>query len=156
MSRIFVISDLHLGHNNLAKHRGFEDAESQDEYIVAQWNSVITKRDTVWVLGDITMEHHKHYPKLNLLNGIKNIVGGNHDSPKHTKRMMEYINKYCGCFNYKGLILTHIPIHDSCLEGRFKKNIHGHIHEFNIHDDRYVNVSAEKLDYKPTLISKFL
>lgn len=154
MGQVHVISDLHLGHNNLAIHRGFLNADIQDEYIISQWNSVITKRDTVWILGDITMEHHKHYYKLDMLNGIKNVVGGNHDSPNHTKKMMVYINKYCGCYSYKGFIMTHIPIHESCLEGRFRKNIHGHIHEHDINNDKYINVSAEKLDYKPILINE--
>jgi len=156
MSKIYVISDLHLGHNNLAVHRGFVDAEAHDYHIMKQWNSVITKRDTVWILGDITMEHHKYYDRLDLLNGIKNVIGGNHDLPNHTKKMLPFINKYCGCYNYKGLIMTHIPIHPGSFEGRFRKNIHGHIHEHNISDDRYVNVSAEQLDYKPVLLTDLL
>ena len=156
MGQIYVISDPHFGHNNLAIHRGFKDSYEQDEYITDQWNSVVTKRDTVWILGDITMEHHKHYYRLDTLNGIKNVVGGNHDSPKHTKKLMEYINKYCGCYAYKGVIMTHIPVHESCLEGRLKKNIHGHIHTHDIPDERYINVSAEKLDYKPILLNELL
>lgn len=43
MHRKFVISDLHLGHTNMALHRGFTSVEEHDDYIISKWNSVVNK-----------------------------------------------------------------------------------------------------------------
>jgi len=126
MGRVFVISDLHLSHKNMAIRRGFIDEIEHDEHIIKSWNSVVNKKDTVYVLGDITMEKISPYELLNRLNGIINVVGGNHDMKNHTKTMLEYVNSYAGMIDYKEFILTHCPVHPSQLEHRYSKNIHGH------------------------------
>ena len=56
MQKIFVISDLHFSHLNMALRRGFDNIEDHDNHIVEKWNSVVNSKDTVWILGDITME----------------------------------------------------------------------------------------------------
>jgi len=43
MSTVRFIADLHLGHINMAKHRGFSSVEEHDEHIVKSWNSVVEK-----------------------------------------------------------------------------------------------------------------
>jgi calcineurin-like phosphoesterase family protein len=63
---------------------------------------------------------------------------------------------------YKGVILTHCPIHPSELEYRFPLNIHGHIHDkvvvldywTNIPDQRYICVSCERIDYTPKTLDE--
>lgn len=42
---VFFISDLHLGHENMAIKRGFSCADEMNEYIIKSWNSVIDKID---------------------------------------------------------------------------------------------------------------
>ena len=150
MGNVFVISDLHFGHRNMAIKRGFASELEQDDFIIKQWNSVVRKNDTVWVLGDITMEKTDYYYKLDLLNGFKKVVLGNHDQPQHVKELLKHVNSVCGMIKYKGYILTHCPIHESEL-GRFHKNIHGHVHENSLNDDRYMNVSCEVINYTPIL-----
>ena len=53
---------------------------------------------------------------------------------------MEWLNiKICG---------LHIaPIHESELRGKI--NVHAHIHDAVIEDNRYVNVDAHKVNYTP-------
>ena len=152
MSNVYVISDLHLSHLNMAKRRGFETIEEHDNYIIESWNSVINKKDTVWVLGDITMEKKDPYKLLSELKGVKNIVLGNHDLPQHITELLRYTNKICGSFKYKNCILTHIPVHHIELD-RFTYNIHGHLHSDSLGDQRYINVSCEQVDYKPVLLN---
>lgn len=153
-NKTFFISDLHLGHENMAKHRGFQSSVEHDEHLIKQWNSVVLKKDTVFILGDITMEKKNFYPLLDRLNGIKKVIMGNHDKPQHVDRLKKYVNFICGTMNYKGLILTHIPIHESCFEDRYKLNVHGHIHDYNLSDERYINVSADNVNYTPVLFSE--
>ena len=156
MSNVRFISDLHFGHTNMAIKRGFEFVEDHDNYIVNQWNKVVNKKDTTYILGDITMEK-ANYEILDRLNGIKHIVLGNHDEGQHTKYMQNYVNKIAGMVNYKKeFILTHCPIHPCELEYRFKYNIHGHVHKNSLNDKRYVNVSCEVIDYTPKLLMELI
>lgn len=157
MSKVYIISDLHFGHKNLAVHRGFKDADEQDQHIIDCWNSVITKKDTVWILGDIGMEKTSHYHLLDELTGVKKVVLGNHDKPQHVIELLKYVNFVCGMFQYKrGVVFTHCPIHPDEMM-RFRLNIHGHMHNKSIiGDPRYINVSAEVIDYTPVLLSDLI
>jgi len=154
MSIIRFYSDPHFGHTNMAIKRGFNSADEMDNHIITEWNKVVSKKDVTYILGDITMEKN-NYEVLNRLNGIKKIIGGNHDELTHSKSLINYCNGISGVFYYKDkllglkVILTHIPIHPSELEFRSKFNIHGHVHENSLPDKRYINVCAEVIDYKP-------
>ena len=51
----FYISDLHLGHKNILAfdNRPFFSLEEMTETIISNWNSVVSKNDSVYVLGDM-------------------------------------------------------------------------------------------------------
>jgi calcineurin-like phosphoesterase family protein len=167
MAQVRFIADLHFGHVNMAKKRGFATVEEHDEHIIAKWNSVVHKRDITYILGDVTMEKAE-YDVLNRLNGRKYVVLGNHDKLGHTRKLLEYVDSVAGMMKYKGVILTHCPIHSMELEYRFKHNIHGHIHEklvmkkvtlmgftvFKRVDRRYHGVSCEQVDYTPKTLEQ--
>lgn len=166
MGVIRYISDLHWGHTNMAIKRGFPDAYCHDENIVYQWNLVVGKKDSVYILGDLTMEKN-NYGFLDRLNGLKFIIGGNHDQLQHLKSLAPYVNgiggvKLIRSKQYGKIYLTHIPIHPIELDldkakGVVSKNIHGHIHNaYKMPDDRYINVSAEVIDYKPKTLEELI
>ena len=96
----FVFSDPHFHHENMAKRRGFSCAEEMNELIVKNWNNTVSKRDAVYLLGDITMEKN-NYAILSRLNGVINVVLGNHDERQHTKYMAQYVNSVAGMIDYK-------------------------------------------------------
>jgi calcineurin-like phosphoesterase family protein len=125
--------------------------EESDKLIIDNWNKVVTKRDLVYVLGDITMENQNDIPKyISQLNGRIVLIGGNHD----TKQCCDVYRKLgitvMGCLKYKGFICTHIPVHPYELEqdGRqlLRGNIHGHVHRSGIIDGEEY---APKTDYGP-------
>lgn len=154
-SHIYAISDLHFGHPNLAKHRGFETSDEHDQFIIDKWNSVVRKNDTVWILGDVAMEKKSYYKLLDFMNGIKKVVLGNHDLPQHSSELLKYVNSVCGMYTkMKGLIISHAPIHPCELRG--KRNLHGHVHENSLDDPRYINVSCEAVNYTPVKISELM
>ena len=159
MGNIYVISDLHFGHRNMAYHRGFTSIEEHDQHIIDCWNSVAKKGDTVWILGDISRGKSSEYHKLGLLKGYKKVILGNHDlcKPTHNVELLRYVNSVGGAVTNKskGYILTHIPIHPYELE-RFNVNIHGHVHTNTIDDSRYINVSCENVNYTPQLLNNLL
>lgn len=166
MSNVKFIGCLHLGHESLAKFRGFKDSIEHDEYLIAQWNKHVSKKDLVYILGDVTMETDEFYYQLDRLKGRKKVVMGNHDLGKHSKKLLEYVEDVSGMVEWHGYILTHAPIHPMEL-GRFYGNIHAHIHHKNklmeieapimYHDepklqktlDKYHCVDAKLLDFIP-------
>jgi calcineurin-like phosphoesterase family protein len=163
MSTVRFIADLHLGHTNMAIKRGFSTVEEHDEHIITQWNSVVNKRDVTYILGDITMEKKSSYPLLDRLNGIKHVVLGNHDRRQDVPHLLQHVENVAGMIQYKGIMLTHVPIHPMELEYRFNKNIHGHIHDkvvmkmldgWEVIDERYFCVSCEQVDYKPKTLEE--
>ena len=145
----------------MAIKRGFKNYEEHDEHIVKTWNSIVSKKDVTYILGDVTFEKSKPYEILNRLNGIKKVILGNHDEPQHVPELLKYVNNVCALKYLKhkefgNIILSHAPIHPCELEYRFNINIHGHVHENTLPDKRYINVSAEVIDYKPKLLSELL
>jgi len=129
---------------------------------VAQWNKTVHKRDVTYILGDVTMEK-ANYDILDRLNGRKHVVLGNHDRMAHVVKLMQHVDSVAGMVQYKGLFLTHCPIHPMEMDYRVKYNIHGHIHEKvvmkNVYewgykkdpvpDERYICVSCERVSYTP-------
>jgi len=168
MAQVFFIADLHLSHTNMALKRGFSTVEEHDEHIIAKWNSVVSKRDVTYILGDVTMEKSAPYHLLDRLNGTKHVVGGNHDRRQDVRKLLEHVDSMTGMVQYKGIMLTHCPIHPMELDYRFKYNIHGHLHEKQVMkeiysnsvascyvaDERYICVSCERIDYKPKTLEE--
>ena len=60
MNKIYFTADLHFGHSNILKHspkRPFSDTVdivAHDEWLLDLWKSTVDKRDTVYILGDLT------------------------------------------------------------------------------------------------------
>ena len=55
MSEVFVCADLHFYHKNIItyENRPYPDVESMNYGLIKNWNSVVKKDDTVFVLGDV-------------------------------------------------------------------------------------------------------
>lgn len=170
----FFIGCLHLGHEGIAKHRGFANAAEHDEYLIENWNKKVNKKDLVWILGDITMENSNHYYKLDLLNGRKKICLGNHDRHQNVKELLLYVDGVAGAVDYKGFIVTHVPIHPNEVQF-YRGNIHAHIHHKNKLEEvivnnsyldsgsepkptvhKYFNVDAHLVGYRPQSIEDLL
>lgn len=167
MSRIFVISDTHFGHKKILEFekiaRPFATIEDHDRELIARWNAVVTKRDTVWHLGDVYFGKDGHQA-LGELNGYKRLVLGNHDHYP-LAIYQQYFGKIYGAAEYKDCLLTHVPIHE-CQMYRYRKNIHGHMHSKRVMkiqrrfepysddepDEQYVCVSAEHTGLAPILL----
>jgi len=163
----YVFSDPHFHHENMAKRRGFSCAEEMNELIVKNWNNTVSKRDNIFLLGDITMQKN-NYNILSRLKGQIDVVLGNHDQKQHVTDMLKYVHSVSGMIDYKKVaILTHCPVHPSQLDFRYSYNIHGHVHNNSIlhpnHDKaweeldpRYINVCAEMINYTPVEFLKLI
>jgi calcineurin-like phosphoesterase family protein len=140
-SLIYVISDLHLGHekccttfkrNDGTPLRPFANADEMDSEFIKRWNAVVRPQDKVYVLGDVAI-NERYLDLIKLLNGKLRLIGGNHDIFR-TKAYLE-----AGFKEIRGVrvfrerdgmpncVLTHVPIHPDCL-ARWGVNVHGHLH----------------------------
>ena len=153
----FLTSDPHLFHPLLATLRGFESPADFNEMWADHWAQTVTKRDNVWILGDLTGGGHVA-EALNLLArlpGRKHLILGNHD-PAHPLNRDSHnkVGMYYPTFtsvqtfarkNIGGIstLLSHFPYssgvndHNPDREDRFNQwrlpdlgtpLIHGHTH----------------------------
>ena len=59
-NQIYFTADLHFGHTNILKHspnRPYSDTvdiKAHDEWLLDLWRSTVDKRDTIYILGDLT------------------------------------------------------------------------------------------------------
>lgn len=153
MSDVYFISDLHFGHKNIYNMRGvpgtYQNEEHHRNVLVEEWNKKITKRDVVWILGDVCFKQEL-LPTLDKLRGMKRIVLGNHDlEARHFHKYADFVG---GLVRYKEFWLSHAPIHPSELRG--KVNIHGHVHGATLYDQRYFNVCPENIGMAPIALDE--
>lgn len=133
----YYIADLHFGHKNCLSFdsRPFATIEEHDEELIRRWNSVVTPEDEVWILGDVSWLSPKQTaPLIDLLNGTKNLIVGNHDkrSIKNADLCTRFgqITPYYEVHVRKGLrvVLSHYPM--PCFNHRFSGwyHLYGHVH----------------------------
>lgn len=147
MSKVYVAGDLHRGHKNIHKYRGFDSAEEHDEFVKEKYHSVITKRDTIMFLGD-TCFTTDALAEVKTWPGYKIAILGNHCLERvKIQDVVDTYDRVYALHNKKGCWLTHAPIHPNELRGKFC--VHGHVHANTIPDDRYYNVSLENIEYTP-------
>ncbi len=133
---IFFISDMHFGHANMCSFvnydgtrvRPFNSFEEADEAMIKNWNDMVSEQDVVYVLGDVAYSCRKEYADSILvrLKGQKKLIAGNHDLWS-TQWYLKHFKYVRGCCHLDNFYLSHTPIHADS-KGRFKLNIHGHIH----------------------------
>lgn len=158
-SNIYFCSDPHFYHEKMATLRGFSSIEEYHNFFISEWNNTVSKRDVVYILGDITMETKK-YDILDKLNGIKKVVLGNHDKGKrsHTEELLKHVNTIQSSVKMEigeyTCLLTHIPVHPIEFDYRIDFNIHGHLHKLEVDDKRYINVCPERVGYIPLNINE--
>ena len=125
MSNVYFIGDPHFGHTNIIKFRTqFPSEGVHRKYIITNWCDRITKRDVVYVMGDAAFTQ-EGLDDFGLLPGRKILIKGNHDLLP-TEAYLKVFEEIHGALAYKGLWLTHIPVHPQELYGR--SNVHGHCH----------------------------
>lgn len=154
MSKVFLISDTHFGHKNLINFkradgsplRPFSQVDEMNGTLIKNWNSVVSPEDKVYHLGDVTI-NVKSLDLLYNLNGTKILIKGNHDI-QSLKCYLPHFKDIRGSHELDGLLLTHIPVSET-QKYRYRGNIHGHLHEKNLKDPWYYNVSVEQINYTP-------
>ena len=144
------------------KLRPWDTTEEMSEWMITEYNKLVSDIDRVYILGDIAMGRKALDKSLPFLKGRKVLVKGNHDEDK-LSYYSQYFDDIRAYVIKKGFILSHIPIHPSSVK-RFGVNIHGHLHSNSVEldnqpgikDPRYFCVCVEQTDFKPILLDEVL
>ena len=141
----YYIADSHFFHENLNSkmdHRGFENVEAMNRYMLQQWNEKVRKNDEVVVLGDLSWGKAEETNELlEKLHGRLYLIQGNHDRYMKDKAYnadrFEWIKPYEELQdNKRKVILCHYPI--ICYNGQYRVDtagnpktymLYGHVHD---------------------------
>jgi calcineurin-like phosphoesterase family protein len=169
----FIVSDHHFGHtNSWAKFklddgctplRPFESDDEMNEAMIERHNAKVKQHDTVYFLGDVVI-NRKHLHLVKQLNGRKILIRGNHDIFRDEDYREVGFEQIHGVRVFVDkFVMSHIPLHPDCVSGRFRVNVHGHLHSGQIMrqcqipelrhmqepDPRYLCVCVEQTDFTP-------
>ena len=160
---IFLISDLHLYHRNIAEYAN--RSHGWQEKIITNWNQVVKKNDTVLHLGDLSFGSKEMTKKvIDQLPGKIFNLKGNHD------------RKGIKWFDDVGVTLIKNPFIVDCPNEDIRFyfshrpqldvpprtiSIAGHVHDKGdfIYKSKkviHVNVSVEQIDYRPIRLSSLM
>lgn len=160
--KTFIIADTHFGHSNIIKYcdRPFVTVEEMDRQLIQKWNSVVSKNDVVYHLGDFAVGNVDRISSYrNKLNGRIFLIQGNHDGYS-MKRYYEagFDKVYDKPIIYQDFfILSHQPLF--ITESMPYANIYGHVHNNPEYIDYTSNtfcVSCERTEYKPALFDEIV
>ncbi len=168
MSRVFVVSDTHFGHQGIlnfgSRRNKWPNILAHDEELIENWNHVVGKRDLVWHLGDVGWGTDYYVAGIHpRLNGIKYLICGNHDTWKIIQQFDRAFGAVSKTVRGRSCLMTHIPVHPQ--EGDFwEYNLHGHLHDNTVKrfawnkktgkdagesDPRYINCCVEHMSFTP-------
>lgn len=146
MTNVYFTSDLHIGHQRILElydWRPFvqeRDIDAHDNKLIEMWNSVVSKRDTVYILGDMSLRSVNETRRiLERLNGRKYLCPGNHDSS--LKGLSNYFEKVEQIMAVKfkkeiypflssdiEFVLCHYPLSEWAGMHHGVYHLHGHCH----------------------------
>jgi len=129
---VYFTADMHFGHRAIInmQSRPFESVEEMNRVLLQNFNSVVHKDDTVYILGDIC--HHMKIEDadelIRKMHGKKYLIIGNHDK-KYDPRLFEDIRDFMkvsvdGC----NFALMHYPMLSWPKKSSGGYQLHGHIH----------------------------
>lgn len=176
MTTIYVTSDWHIGHRLVADHRGFADTDEHDNAIL-DGLAVLTKRDRLKVLGDLTVNRHQLPRVFDLVDSLPcpvDLYLGNHDEahPMHRNSHLvqrPYLEHFASIqafgrmkMNGQSVLLSHFPYHSDRGPVRFSQYrlrdegqwlLHGHTHGTErFHDAREIHVGVDAWNLTPVSI----
>lgn len=153
--KVFLTSDNHFDHSNVIRYcnRPYTSVSEMNEDMVVKWNSVVNPEDTVYHLGDFSLNVRAVEQYTPRLNGTKYLILGNHDAPHPANpkgRKVESREKYLRIYteagwklvtdiaNIRGRLAYHLPyleLEEDMRHAKFRLPdegqvlLCGHVHE---------------------------
>ena len=176
----WLTSDQHFGHTNIIRYSGrpFRDLDEMHSELIRRHNSVVCTDDTVYHLGDFSLDERMVPRFLPLLAGRHILVTGNHDAchPRRKgwrKHAAGYLNHgfaevhavgWMALPGHPGVMLAHMPSTDAAdarypewrPKGGYETLLHGHVHERWQRNGKMINVGVDVWDYTPVRLDVLL
>lgn len=158
--KTFVIADLHFNDPQIIsfERHQFETMDQHNEYIISQFNKMVSKDDLTYFLGDIGFGNYKEIRKLvKRLNGRKILIFGNHDifTDEAAKEMGFEEVYHHPIYISSGVILSHEPVFEA-FNNPYVINVHGHLHNSDLRSKNFFNVNLARRHYLPQRLDYFL
>lgn len=166
---IWFTSDWHFGHKNILNYckRPFKDLDEMHARLIETWNTTVSDGDTVYFIGDFSLNSKWSRDIVPLLKGDKYLISGNHDKTfaftgrfSHHKEIEKYkihgwkdvtMSKVLMLKDGRNVLLTHLPYsndHDTRFpelkpkdEGMF--HLIGHLHGHFIKNNNEIDVGYD-------------
>ncbi|MBS3079476.1 metallophosphoesterase [Candidatus Pacearchaeota archaeon] len=148
---VFFTADPHYGHKGILNHRAFASVDEMNYTMTERHNSVVGRRDLVYIIGDFAWKNHAKF--ISLLHGKKVLILGSHD-----KMNQEILSQFTEVHRYmeisvegQKIVLFHNPI-DS-WEGMYRGvwHFYGHSHGRTVETMTKLrcDVGVDVWDYQP-------
>jgi calcineurin-like phosphoesterase family protein len=159
---IYFTSDLHFGHANIIKfcNRPFSSVKEMNMQLVINYNSVVSNKDTTYILGDFAMRMPKAEVEsiLNSLNGNKVLIIGNHDDSSviNAKGWSSVHTVYELRDKDIHIVLSHFPMRSWNKSHYGSYHLYGH-HHGGIEDYGFsFDVGVDAQNYFPISLDKVI
>lgn len=158
---------IYLGHRGISsmQNRPFENIQEMNQILIQNYNAVVHKNDTVYILGDIS--HHLPMDRANelisRLNGKKILIKGNHDKKDDLELFEEICDFKTVSLNGLYFALMYYPMLSWPKKNSGSIQLHGHIHaheEYNLQNKadgiRRYDVGVDANNYYPVLVKQII
>jgi calcineurin-like phosphoesterase family protein len=162
--KIWFIADTHFLHPRITHFTSRPvSAEDHDEWLLSRINERVGKKDTLYVLGDVSMGNKSKTEKiLDRMNGIKTLILGNHD------RNIEHSTRFANIYQIKNftfdspsyrnvhIVLCHFPLLSWERKSHGSYHLFGHVHGRLKGVDGSFDIGVDCNDYYPLNLSQVL
>ena len=164
---IYFTSDLHLGHRGIIsmQNRPFENIQEMNQILIQNYNAVVHKNDTVYILGGIShnLPMDRANELISRLNGKKILIKGNHDKKDDLELFEEICDFKTVSLNGLYFALMYYPMLSWPKKNSGSIQLHGHIHaheEYNLQNKadgiRRYDVGVDANNYYPVLVKQII
>lgn len=165
--KLFITSNQQFGRIGAIEQyaRNFNDVEQMDEFMIQQWNSVVSEDDLVYVVGNFAWDPESAEFAIKRLNGTIIIMEGKWDRASKdlvdklgSKIGVAYVEEAIKYVQDINICLSYWPLSDwphredgaisviGIPKGQFNTN----------HEIKRVNVACDYWDFKPVDIRKVI
>ena len=151
----FVTSDTWFGRTNIIQiaKRPFKDINEMNNKLIKKWNSVVTKDDVVFHLGNFAWDPITSENVLRKLNGTIIFLPSNNDTALYECKTANISQESILLLNKFDVVLCHWPMKN--WPGKDTGTVHFHGHEVYTNDTvlvqgcNVINTCTDFWDYKP-------
>lgn len=165
--KLFITSNQQFGRHGAIEQyaRKFKSVEEMDEYMVNQWNSVVSKEDMVYVAGNFAWDPESAEDVITRLNGTIVVMKGKWD--KASKYLVDklggtvglsYVDEDIQHLIDLNVVISYWPLQDWPARESGATSVIGiPKHQFGSdHKIKRVNVAVDYWDFKPVDIKQIM